>query len=77
MPHWTLVNLGVDEARRGTGLARMLIEHRLVDMDTRHEPGHLICTRSENVPLYERFGFTTTTEFALGDGTPLWAMDRR
>ena len=76
-PHWLLVNLGVDEQCRGEGFARMLIEHRLAEVDLHHESAHLVWTRAENVPLYERFGFTTTTEFRLSDGTPLWVMDRR
>ncbi len=75
-PHWTLVNLGVAESFRGTGLARTLVDHRLSAVDAQAQPAHLVCTRAENVPLYERFAFSTTAQFALRDGTPLWAMDR-
>ncbi|WP_299575274.1 GNAT family N-acetyltransferase [uncultured Williamsia sp.] len=76
-PHWTLVNLGVHPDHQGSGLARTLLNHRLAAIDADAAASHLVCTRAKNVSLYERFGFTTTKEFGLRDGTPLWAMDRR
>ncbi|MGJ0119574.1 N-acetyltransferase [Williamsia sp. MIQD14] len=74
--HWTLVNLGVTPAAQKSGLARILLDHRLASVDADEHPAHLVCTRAENVALYRRFEFDVSEEFALVDGTPLWSMDR-
>ena len=70
------MNLGVTPAAQKRGLARILLDHRLAAVDAHGHPAHLVCTRAENVALYQRFGFTVSDEFALADGTPLWSMDR-
>ena len=46
-------------------------------VDAEHAPAYLESTKPENVPYYQRFGFTVTGEIVLPDGGPtMWAMWR-
>jgi hypothetical protein len=50
---------------------------RLARCDAEYCPAYLESTKLENVPYYERFGFTVTREIVLPDGGPtMWAMWR-
>jgi ribosomal protein S18 acetylase RimI-like enzyme len=76
-PCWTLVSLGIKppDQHRGNGSALLAhILHRLA-------AGSSICLETDNernLPLYLRFGFTVTSEFAAhgGRGPRTWAMLR-
>jgi ribosomal protein S18 acetylase RimI-like enzyme len=77
-PHWYLAVIGSDPAVRGRGLGRALMESRLQRCDAEFCPAYLESSKPENVPYYERFGFTVTSEITLpGGGPTLWPMWRQ
>jgi GNAT superfamily N-acetyltransferase len=76
-PHWYLAVIGSDPSVRGKGFGQVLMRSRLDRVDAEHAPAYLESTKPENVPYYQRFGFTVTREIVLPDGGPtLWAMWR-
>ncbi|ASW88440.1 MULTISPECIES: GNAT family N-acetyltransferase [Mycobacterium avium complex (MAC)] len=76
-PHWYLAVIGSDPAVRGQGFGQALMRSRLDRCDAEYCPAYLESTKFENVPYYERFGFTVTREIVLPDGGPkMWAMWR-
>lgn len=76
-PHWYLAAIGSDPTVRGRGFGQVLMRSRLDRCDAEYCPAYLESSKPENVPYYERFGFTVTREIALpGGGPPLWAMWR-
>jgi ribosomal protein S18 acetylase RimI-like enzyme len=76
-PHWYLAVIGSDPAVRGKGFGQALMRSRLERCDAEYCPAYLESSKPENVPYYERFGFTVTRELVLPDGGPsLWAMWR-
>jgi GNAT superfamily N-acetyltransferase len=76
-PHWYLAVIGSDPAVRGRGFGQVLMRSRLDRCDAEYCPAYLESTKVENVPYYERFGFTVTSEIVLPDGGPtMWAMWR-
>lgn len=76
-PHWYLATIGSDPTVRGKGFGQVLMRSRLDRCDAEHCPAYLESSKPENVPYYQRFGFTVTREVRLpGGGPPLWAMWR-
>jgi GNAT superfamily N-acetyltransferase len=76
-PHWYLATIGSDPTVRGKGFGQALMRSRLDRVDAEHAPVYLESTKRENVPYYERFGFTVTREVVLPSGGPtMWAMWR-
>ncbi len=76
-PHWYLAAIGSDPTVRGRGFGQVLMQSRLDRCDAEHCPAYLESTKPENVPYYQRFGFTVTREIVLPQGGPtLWAMWR-
>jgi ribosomal protein S18 acetylase RimI-like enzyme len=76
-PHWYLFAIGSDPTVRGKGFGQVLMRSRLERCDAEHCPAYLESSKYENVPYYERFGFTVTREIVLPDGGPtMWAMWR-
>jgi GNAT superfamily N-acetyltransferase len=76
-PHWYLAIIGSDTTVRGRGFGQALMRSRLDRCDAEHCPAYLESSKPENVPYYERFGFTVTGELALPNGGPtLWPMWR-
>lgn len=76
-PHWYLAVIGSDTAVRGKGFGQALMRSRLDRCDAEHCPAYLESSKPENVPYYERFGFTVTGEVVLPNGGPtLWPMWR-
>jgi ribosomal protein S18 acetylase RimI-like enzyme len=76
-PHWYLAVIGSDTTVRGQGFGQALMRSRLDRCDAEYCPAYLESSKPENVPYYERFGFTVTREIKLPDGGPtLWAMWR-
>jgi ribosomal protein S18 acetylase RimI-like enzyme len=76
-PHWYLAVIGSDPTVRGQGFGQVLMRSRLDRCDAEYCPAYLESTKLENVPYYERFGFTVTREIVLPDGGPtMWAMWR-
>jgi GNAT superfamily N-acetyltransferase len=76
-PHWYLAVIGSDAVVRGKGYGQALMRSRLDRVDAEHAPAYLESSKPENVPYYERFGFTVTAEIVLPRGGPtLWPMWR-
>ncbi|SOJ52711.1 hypothetical protein MSIMFB_00221 [Mycobacterium simulans] len=76
-PHWYLAAVGSDPTVRGQGFGQALLQSRLERCDAEYCPAYLESSKPENVPYYERFGFTVTGEIALPDGGPsMWPMWR-
>lgn len=76
-PHWYLAAIGSDPTVRGQGFGQALMRSRLERCDAEYCPAYLESSKPENVPYYERFGFTVTGEMKLPDGGPtLWPMWR-
>jgi predicted N-acetyltransferase YhbS len=69
--------IGSDPTVRGKGFGQALMRSRLDRVDAEHAPAYLESTKHENVPYYQRFGFTVTREIVLSNGGPtMWAMWR-
>lgn len=76
-PHWYLAVLGSDPTVRGKGFGQVLMQSRLDRCDAEHAPAYLESSKPDNIPYYQRFGFTVTGEIVLPNGGPtLWAMWR-
>jgi GNAT superfamily N-acetyltransferase len=76
-PHWYLAVIGSDPTVRGQGFGQALMRSRLQRCDAEFCPAYLESSKPENVPYYQRFGFTVTGEIKLPDGgPPLWPMWR-
>jgi GNAT superfamily N-acetyltransferase len=76
-PHWYLAVIGSDPTVRGQGYGRVLMRSRLQRCDAEYCPAYLESSKPENLPYYERFGFTVTGEIVLPHGgPPIWPMWR-
>jgi len=76
-PHWYLAAIGSDPTVRGQGFGQVLMRSRLQRCDAEYCPAYLESSKPENVPYYERFGFTVTGEIKIpGGGPTLWPMWR-
>ncbi len=76
-PHWHLAAIGSDPTVRGNGFGQTLMRSRLQRCDAEYCPAYLESTKPENVPYYQRFGFTVTDEIKLPNGgPPMWPMWR-
>ncbi|MGH3969442.1 MAG: GNAT family N-acetyltransferase [Mycobacterium sp.] len=76
-PHWYLAVIGSDPTVRGRGFGQALMGSRLDRCDAERCPAYLESSKADNVPYYERFGFTVTGEITLpGGGPTLWPMWR-
>jgi GNAT superfamily N-acetyltransferase len=76
-PHWYLAIIGSDTTVRGRGFGQALMRSRLDRCDAEQCPAYLESSKPDNVPYYERFGFTVTGEIPLpGGGPTLWPMWR-
>ena len=74
-PHWHLGPLGVLPERQGQGIGSRLLESFCEHLDRLRAAGYLETDRPENVPLYERFGFSVIGETPVY-GAPSWFMWR-
>ena len=76
-PHWYLAVIGSDPTVRGQGFGQALMRSRLQRCDAEFCPAYLESSKPENVPYYQRFGFTVTGEIKLPNGgPPMWPMWR-
>lgn len=76
-PHWYLATIGSDTTVRGRGFGQALMRSRLDRCDAEHAPAYLESSKPQNIPYYERFGFTVTGEIGIpGGGPTLWPMWR-
>ncbi len=61
-PHWHLGPIAVVPEMQGRGIGSQLLEHFCRHVDQAGQAAYLETDRPENVPLYERFGFSVTEE---------------
>jgi GNAT superfamily N-acetyltransferase len=74
--HWYLPWFGVDSARQGQGLGSELMRRCLEVVDRDRLPAYLDSTNPQNVPFYQRQGFTVTGERRAGACPPIISMLR-
>lgn len=76
-PHYYLHMLGARHDQQGKGVGSALLREGLKVVDQHAMPAYLESSNENNLPLYERFGFRTTSEQTLGgDGPRVWFMWR-
>lgn len=77
-PHYHLNMIGVRNAYRGVGLARLLIEEviRRSDGAPQSKGVSLSTEAAANVPLYEHMGFEQTGHCVVGPGLETWNFYR-
>jgi ribosomal protein S18 acetylase RimI-like enzyme len=77
-PHWYLFMLGVEPRDHGRGFGGALLRRLSERADRDGVPAYLETDTPENVPLYERFGYTVTEEAQLREFSSLtmWRMVR-
>lgn len=76
VPHWYLAVIGTDPAARGRGAASALIRHRLGAADARGHGTYLESSTPDNVPIYQRYGFSEIATVPARGTTPLIGMWR-
>jgi ribosomal protein S18 acetylase RimI-like enzyme len=76
-PHWYLWVIGVDPACQGQGVGGMLLRAGLERADASGLPCYLETMNPENVPLYQKFGFTIASEGNIpSSSVRMWGMVR-
>ncbi len=76
-PHYYLQSVGARQAFQGQGVGSALIKEVTRLCDQEQMPAYLESSNLANVPLYERHGFETFHEEAIGgDGPTMWFMLR-
>ena len=73
--HWHLGPVGVERDLQGQGIGMALMREFCGRVDHFHSVAYLETDRSENVPFYERYGFTVIEEHPVMD-IPNWFMLR-
>ena len=76
-PHWYLAIAAIDPDLQGRGRGGALLREGLARIDSDGLPCFLDTNNEANLPLYERFGFTTVAQVEVGEGGPQgWGMRR-
>ncbi len=74
-PHWHLGPIGVLPEMQRKGIGSQMLKRACEFVDQKLGAAYLETDRSENLPLYERFGFSTIAEADIL-GAPNWFMWR-
>lgn len=74
--HWYLQMLGTDPACQGQGIGSAIMAPVLTRCDGEGERIYLESTKKDNIPFYERHGFSVTDEIEVPRGPVVWAMWR-
>lgn len=64
-PYCLLDMIGIDPSLQGQGLARTMIETKLLELDRERVPCYLETSRREMASYYQRFGFEMVHEYRL------------
>jgi predicted GNAT family N-acyltransferase len=76
-PHWYLWVIGVEPACQGQGIGGKLLRAGLERADTSGLPCYLETMNPQDVPLYQKFGFTIASEGDMPhSGVRMWSMVR-
>ena len=75
-PHWYLAILGTNPAEQGRGIGSILMAPVLERCDAEGLPAYLESSKRENIPFYQRHGFSLTGELQIEAGPTLWPMLR-
>ncbi|MCJ7769665.1 MAG: GNAT family N-acetyltransferase [Dehalococcoidales bacterium] len=76
--HWYLLLLGVDPQHQGKGYAGKLLNEMFTVIDVEGLPCYLETESSQNVSMYQHFGFNVIDEFIVPDTmVKIWAMLRK
>ena len=76
-PHWYLWFVAVEPAAKGCGIGSMLIRHKLAQADADHIPCYLETHNLNNVPFYEKLGFSVVhTGKIPGSDLQMWGLVR-
>jgi len=75
-PHWYLGILGTAPAHQGQGLGSALMQPILDECDEQGIISYLESSKVENIPFYERHGFSVIEEVQIPDGPKMWPMRR-
>ena len=77
-PHHHLNMIGVRRTHQRLGLARELLDavHRLAGSDPQSAGVSLTTERDENLPFYERFGYTVVGHARVGPDLETWGLFR-
>jgi ribosomal protein S18 acetylase RimI-like enzyme len=70
-PSWYLGFIGVDPVRQGQGVGAALLRSRLIRCDQAVMPVYLESSNSENISLYQHFGFKALGTLSLPEGAPV------
>jgi ribosomal protein S18 acetylase RimI-like enzyme len=73
--HWHLGPIGILPERQGQGIGSRLLRHFIEHVDRLGAAAYLETGKTENVRLYERFGFSVTGGAPVLD-VPTWFMWR-
>jgi len=74
-PHWHIDPIGVEPELQGQGIGSLLLTRYCEHVDALSQASYLETDRPENVPLYERFGYTVIGEESIS-GVTNWFMWR-
>ncbi len=74
-PHGHLGPIAVHPQRQGQGIGKLLMTIYCNDLTQKKEMGYLETDRPENIPFYEKFGFSIIEELPVL-GVPTWLMQR-
>jgi GNAT superfamily N-acetyltransferase len=74
--HWYLAVLGTDPPHQGRGIGSSLVDPVLERCDREGLGAYLESSREQNIPYYQRFGFSVTGQIDLPSGPPVWPMWR-
>jgi ribosomal protein S18 acetylase RimI-like enzyme len=75
-PHWYLPLVGVDPRQQRQGFGSALLAPMLAYLDCGEATAYLESTNPENIPFYERHGFSICGRIQAGSSPTLFAMVR-
>jgi GNAT superfamily N-acetyltransferase len=75
-PHWYLGFLGTAPSHQGQGFGSATMQPVLDLCDEQGILAYLESSKAQNVPFYERHGFSVTEEVQIPGGPKIWPMRR-